>query len=137
MTQTRDWFYLTLFMVLLFTSLGTLVTSCTTLNRPAQQQKISTTSDTVSTSDVAVSQIDLDRDGTISAQEKQLLLDTQPDVNLTFTVIMLLVLLISGACAWASRSTPRPDGTTGKIRRVLNTWATGASSKNADKHQDE
>ena len=132
MTQTRDWFYLTLFMVMLFTGLGTLLTSCTTLNKPAQQQKISTPS---TTSEVAVSQIDLNSDGTISAQEKQLLIDSQPDVNLTFAVIMGLVLLISLACAWAARresTPPTKDSAVSRVKRMVGNWASGARSKDAD-----
>ena len=135
MTQTRDWLYLTLFMVLLFTSLVTLLTGCTTLNQPAQQQKISTPSTTSKQSEVAVSQIDLNSDGTISAQEKQLLIDSQPDVNLTFAVIMGLVLLISLACAWAARreSTPSTkDSTVSRVKRAVSNWASGARSKDAE-----
>lgn len=139
MTQARDLLYLTTTLLIttlvLFTGLGTLLTSCTTLNKPAQQQKISTPSTTSKQSEVAVSQIDLNSDGTISAQEKQLLIDSQPDVNLTFAVIMGLVLLISLACAWAARresTPPTKDSAVSRVKRMVGNWASGARSKDAE-----
>lgn len=75
------------------------------LNKPPAQQQSNKTSfnpPMVRTPDIPVELVDVDQDGTITAQERQNLVGDQPSVIGTFATIIGLVLLASIGSAWAS-----------------------------------
>ena len=75
---------------------------------PAQQQ-IKNTLSVAHDLPILVEHVDVDQDGTITAQERQSLIADQPGVLLTFGTIMGMVLFASVASAWASnRWAPKP-----------------------------
>jgi hypothetical protein len=110
MTRVRDTLYLVLSAVAIAACCYMLV--CTSgcsaksiLNKPPAQQQSKTTSPnmpTISTPDIPVELVDIDQDGTITAQERQSLMGDQPSVIGTFATIIGLVLLASIGSAWAS-----------------------------------
>lgn len=110
MTRIRDTFYLVLsavaFAAFCYTLIGT--TGCSArsiLNKtPAQQQSKTTSPNApaIHTPDIPVELVDIDQDGTITAQERQSLMGDQPSVIGTFATIIGLVLLASIGSAWAS-----------------------------------
>lgn len=86
---------------------------------PAKQQKSNTSPNmapVVNTS-IPVSQLDLDQDGTISAQEQLVLKQDNQSAIAAFVVIIALVLTTSILSAWASarwapKAHPKPPTTT-------------------------
>lgn len=75
------------------------------LNKPPAQQQSKTTTfnpPIVRTPDIPVEFVDVDQDGTITAQERQNLMGDQPSVIGTFATIIGLVLVASIGSAWAS-----------------------------------
>lgn len=92
------------------------------LNKTPAQQQSKTTSPNVpaiSTPDIPVELVDIDQDGTITAQERQSLMGDQPSVIGTFATIIGLVLVASIGSAWASakwkpKEAPSPDTSDGE-----------------------
>ena len=110
----------TIVILSIFMWFVTTCTSCSTRGSqttPAKQQNIPTSNITpvVTHADapIPVSQIDLDRDGTISATERRSLAHDQPDVIVTFISIVASVIVASILTAWAgsrwSNRAPRPQ----------------------------
>lgn len=99
---------LMLFVMIVLWLFATCV-ACSMSRNPAKQQQ--NTTSTISQpahnqppgTPIPVDQIDQDRDGTISATERQSLIGDQPSVLLTFVTIVGMVIMVSVTTAWASK----------------------------------
>lgn len=132
MTRVRNTFYLVLSAVAFaaFCYMLVATSGCgarSILNKPPAQQQIKPTSPnvpTISTPDIPVELVDIDQDGTITAQERQSLMGDQPSVIGTFATIIGLVLVASIGSAWASakwkpKDTPDSDEGSDGTRQLL------------------
>lgn len=100
---------LMLFLMIMLWMFAT-CTGCTLSRGPAQQQTIqSSPVASQAAQSVPVEQIDIDGDGTISAEERQSLTNTSDQVLPTFVAIIMCVTLVSVACAWMARGRRRGD----------------------------
>jgi hypothetical protein len=111
MTRVIDNFYMVLSAVafaaccyMLISASGCSARSILNNTPPAQQQNKTTSPNapTIHIPDIPVELVDVDQDGTITAQERQSLMGDQPSVIGTFATIIGLVLLASIGSAWAS-----------------------------------
>lgn len=104
MKDFRDMAYLMTFVLVVILTFATCA-GCSLKRSSAQQSEKHTLEPraTVAVNQpIAVDQVDLDRDGTISATERQSLMGDQPGVIPTFATIIGLVLFASIMSAWAS-----------------------------------
>ena len=87
--------------------------SCVNLRTNPAKQTTESNNPHMAQRSMLVEHVDIDQDGTISAEESRSLMGDQPGVLITFAMIVGSVMFASIASAWASsRWKPKPHTTT-------------------------